>query len=226
MFYVYCILDPRKPGYYKYDELEFNFEPFYVGKASKRRLKNTLQYKKRRNTIKNNKLKAIKKSGLQPNLIILYDNLDELSAFNLEKSSIKKIGRIIDKKGPLGNLTEGGDGTTGYKHTDLARKKISETHRGIVKSKEWIEKLIKSHKGYKTTDKTKKKLSEINSVPKPYLRNRYLLISPDGFKYSTDYLENFCSEHGISYNSMLISARNNKKIKNWKCIKLNNNYEL
>lgn len=33
-FYVYALLDPRKPGKYKYGEYEFDYEPFYVGKGS------------------------------------------------------------------------------------------------------------------------------------------------------------------------------------------------
>jgi hypothetical protein len=28
------LLDPRKPGQFKYEEYEFDFEPFYVGKGS------------------------------------------------------------------------------------------------------------------------------------------------------------------------------------------------
>lgn len=32
-FYVYALLDPRKPGEYKYDDIEFEYEPFYIGKG-------------------------------------------------------------------------------------------------------------------------------------------------------------------------------------------------
>ena len=32
-FYVYAYLDPTKPGKYVYDNIEFEFEPFYVGKG-------------------------------------------------------------------------------------------------------------------------------------------------------------------------------------------------
>ena len=32
-FYVYCYMDPRKPGKYTYDGLDicFLYEPFYIG---------------------------------------------------------------------------------------------------------------------------------------------------------------------------------------------------
>lgn len=39
-FYVYVYLDPRKPGKYKYGEYEFDYEPFYVGKGTGRRIRN------------------------------------------------------------------------------------------------------------------------------------------------------------------------------------------
>lgn len=32
-FYIYVYLDPRKKGKYVYNQLEFNMEPFYLGKG-------------------------------------------------------------------------------------------------------------------------------------------------------------------------------------------------
>src|SRR5258708_880974 len=41
-FYVYALLNPTKPGSYKYDfcgqALEFDHEPFYIGKGNKDRI--------------------------------------------------------------------------------------------------------------------------------------------------------------------------------------------
>lgn len=223
MFYIYCILDPRKPGNYKYGEIEFEFEPFYVGKASKRRLKNTLTYKGKSNTIKNNKLNAINGVNLKPILKKIKEFENEQDAFDCEKFFIKLIGRINENEGPLCNLTEGGDGITGYKHTDSARKKISQTHKGIVKSKEWIENLRNSHIGYKMTEDAKLKLSKINSVPKPYRRNFYKLTHDDGFEIVTEYLEKTCDELNLPYHTITQYCRKNKKYKGYKCIKINKN---
>ena len=32
-FYVYALLDPRKPGRYEYKDICFLYEPFYIGKG-------------------------------------------------------------------------------------------------------------------------------------------------------------------------------------------------
>ena len=46
-FYVYIYLDPRKPGSFMYNNLEFNFEPFYVGKGTKNRAHSGIRDKKK-----------------------------------------------------------------------------------------------------------------------------------------------------------------------------------
>lgn len=42
-FYVYVYLDPRKSGEYIYDDLKFNYEPFYVGKGRGDRIISSLR---------------------------------------------------------------------------------------------------------------------------------------------------------------------------------------
>ena len=43
-FYVYCYMDPRKPGKYTYDGLDicFLYEPFYIGFGKEKRIKSHL----------------------------------------------------------------------------------------------------------------------------------------------------------------------------------------
>jgi len=32
-YYVYALLDPRKNGPFKFDNIVFDYEPFYIGKG-------------------------------------------------------------------------------------------------------------------------------------------------------------------------------------------------
>lgn len=123
-YYVYIYLDPRKPGKYKYGEYEFNYEPFYVGKGKGRRCKancGRTQYFK-------NKINNIKKSGLEPLVTKLEENLNEEKSFLLEFKLIDIVGRKDLNKGPLINFTNGGEGCSGWICSEETRKLMRENH--------------------------------------------------------------------------------------------------
>ena len=133
MFYVYCYLDPRFPGKFKYGEIEFDYKPFYIGKGKGRRCTRALEpneLKKQKRTIKRNYLESLYKNGYKPIVIKVYENLTEIESFDKEVYLIKLIGRMKYENGPLTNLSEGGDGASGYKHSDEAKSKVSSTHKG------------------------------------------------------------------------------------------------
>lgn len=125
-FYVYVYLDPRKMGEYIYNEFKFDAEPFYVGKGSGYRcnvgIKDDKNYKFK---LKHNKIKSIFRSGFIPIIIKIYEDLTEDESLNLETFVIKSIGKLIEGTGPLVNITDGGDGMSGYKHSENWRSKIS-----------------------------------------------------------------------------------------------------
>lgn len=118
-FYVYVLLDPRKPGNYEYGRLQFDHEPFYVGKGhgsrdrSHFRLGNLRKDTERsRSQHKTNKIRKIILAGLQPIIKRIKVETTETIAFKLEAKAIMLIGR--GKNGPLTNATDGGEGTSGY----------------------------------------------------------------------------------------------------------------
>jgi len=128
MFYVYVYLDPRKSGYYKYSENTFDYEPFYIGKGLGDRClyhlsENSLRINRNRLFI--NKLKKILNEHLSPIIVKVYKNISEKEALVKEKYLIKNIGRRNLNLGPLCNLTDGGEGISGYKYTE----KQKETNR-------------------------------------------------------------------------------------------------
>lgn len=127
-FYVYAYLDPRKVGNFEYPEICFGYEPFYIGKGKGRRSISGIKDKK--NKLKRSKIDSILNEGLEPIIVKIKQGLEENEAFLLETQIILSIGRIVNGEGPLSNLTDGGEGTSGY--------------RDFRHSKEWKNKLSKS----------------------------------------------------------------------------------
>lgn len=142
-FYVYVYLDPTKPGEYKYGEYEFDREPFYVGKGLKeqylKHIKEANYNFINGNQLKLNKIRKIIKIGKQPIIVKKFNNLNEYKAFHIEKDMILKIGRIDLRTGQLTNMTNGGDGVSGYIQTEYDKKnqsvKISGANNGMYGKK-------------------------------------------------------------------------------------------
>lgn len=128
-YYVYIYLNKLKPGKYKYKDISFEFEPFYIGKGKGKRymhhlnkVKNKCKYKK------NSKFDIIEdniKNGVYPEIIKI-DNLSEEYSLFLEKEMITKIGRMDINTGPLTNRNDGGiKPQDNYHHTKEVKNKIS-----------------------------------------------------------------------------------------------------
>lgn len=167
--YVYVYLDPRKPGIYVYEKdgfkLEYDYEPFYVGKGKSNRsvshLKEVKKYRRGKlwkcmNIIKLSKIIHIQEQLNRDPIIIKYKEfLTDKESNNLEMLLIKNIGRINLKTGPLTNLTDGGSGgstNTGKKFTKEHKQKMSEK----AKSR------IGSQTGKKFSEEHKRKIRESN----------------------------------------------------------------
>lgn len=124
--FVYGFFDPRE-----------NFkEFFYIGKGKNDRLKSLS-----RNHFVNERIKEIRNSGSNVEIILFEENLTDDEAFELEKKLIKLYGRKIFNEGSLLNIMPGGEGIIGFcgelngfynkKHTPETRKLISEKIRKI-----------------------------------------------------------------------------------------------
>ena len=203
--YVYAYLDTRKPGKYIYDDLEFEYEPFYIGQGKKYRcstgLKNGSKYKV-------HKVNKIIKDGFYPKIMKLYENLNFENAIKLEIEIISKIGRCDLQNGPLVNLTNGGEGKLNFKITEetrlkqrLAKLGKSPSNKGVSPSNETKEKISNSLKGEKNfnygkhfSKEHKKRLSESNKT---------VQIKPV-CQYNLDYY--FIRE----YDSILLASIDNK----------------
>lgn len=147
-YYVYALLDPRKPGIFNFEGVSFNHEPFYIGKGKNKRCYNHFRNLNNIN-LKTNKIKKILKTGLIPIIQKIQTNLSETVAHNAEKQLIKTIGRRNIKTGLLTNLTDGGEGISGCirKLTELHKCKISEALKGKAKSVQHRKSLSEAKKG-------------------------------------------------------------------------------
>lgn len=146
--YVYVLLDPRRPGDYRYGKYRFKFEPFYVGKGSggrcnahwKRFLKNKENPDYVHNTdnpVKYARFLHMLADGVEPIAVIKHRYEDEDSAFDKEVELIQLIKRIR-YGGPLLNLAIGGKRgvRTGAKLTDAQRKTMSDALSAFYETEE------------------------------------------------------------------------------------------
>lgn len=190
-FYVYCLLDTRKPEIYKVDNYCFNYQPFYIGKGCNTRcydhFKEVRKLKNKRFFLYK-KITKILKDGFEVKVKILKDNLTEEQAFRHEIELIDLIGRFDKRLGPLVNCTDGGDGLSnpsfetrqkisqknkGKKLSVETRAKIGVASKNRVLSKEAREKISKKKKGKSLDYDTKKKIS--NTLKEKYQHDKKFL---------------------------------------------------
>lgn len=188
-YYVYVYLDPRKPMNILLEDVnvKFDFEPFYFGKGKNKRYKSHLNDPRSKNTLKTKKIQRIRDAGFEPLVIKIFENLIESDAMKYEKQLIASIGtkwNIKDiKRGPLCNMTSGGDGWTiceeakekaRIKSTGSNNYMYGKTHTPEAKAKISI-----TSKAHRHSEKTKKAMSEARNNGKNYNVKKWILITPE-----------------------------------------------
>lgn len=229
-YYVYIYLDTRNKGKYQYEDLTFDYEPFYVGKGKGRRAyKHIYEAMKNFNSNKhkNNKIKKIIEETSQLPIIIIYKKeLTNDEAIQIEKDLIAKIGRKDLGFGTLINYTNGGEGSEGYKHTTETKNKWSQQRKGnnhplhkkgghsdLTKQymkENWVGK-NNNHYGKLQTEKQKNIAKEINS-------KEYIITFPNGQQIQIKNMREFCKEYNLSASKMCLVAQGKRNHhKNYKC---------
>lgn len=151
------VFEEAPKDFYVYIHLRKDGTPFYVGKGHGKRAYELSV--KRRSTMWVRT--AVKEYGDTGNVtvVLLYTNLDESTAHELEILTIKEYGRKNNNTGILVNLTDGGDGVSGIIRSDEYRKNISIR---MSKEKHPYYGKVGPRAGIPHSEKTKQLLREVN----------------------------------------------------------------
>ncbi len=171
-FYAYVFLDPRKPGQFRYNEFEFDHEPFYVGKGRGYRMRDL---KNRKNDVRL-VLDSLSELGLKPIVLKLFSGFSEKDSLILESILIFAIGMKLKGEGPLTNLAVGGGKSPmcgrggelsplfGRKHSERTKLKMSLSAKDSYKNRgQWNKGKkgvqVSPFKGRIHSEETKRKMS-------------------------------------------------------------------
>ena len=123
-YYVYGYLDSKMEENISFGDIIFTHRPIYIGKGQNNRMFTHLNDSKRYKYYFYNKLNKMILEENIPLIVKLKEFESEEEAIDLEIKLIKYLGR---KKsgGLLYNMTDGGDGVSGYVYTDDVKEKMS-----------------------------------------------------------------------------------------------------
>jgi hypothetical protein len=166
-YYVYAY---KTPVDIKIESLKLTIpanEYFYVGKGKDKRMYDHLNEKSNRvkNHLKHSVIQKIFDIGKEPIIEILSESDNEEVILETEINYIDQFGRIVTNTGFLTNLTDGGEGTTGHKHSEELKEHWSKIRKGRTPSNKGIKRpgVGGRPKGTKWTKETRKKIMSTRS---------------------------------------------------------------
>lgn len=148
-YYIYIYFDPTRDN-----------EPFYVGKGNGNRALTHL-YRKDNHPV-TNRIKHIRNLNSEPVVEVLECESED-DAFSLERDLVTTIGRRGTNTGSLLNLTDGGEGTSGYVWTDEAKVTLRLAMIGRSLTEEHKQNIRNSNLGLKRSEETKQKMRKPKS---------------------------------------------------------------
>jgi len=122
-YYVYAYLDSKLEENISFDDITFTLRPIYIGKGKNNRMLDHFKDRKRFNTYFYNKLNKMILEENTPMVIKLKEFDNEQDAIKMEIDLIRFLGKKKNG-GLLYNITDGGDGVSGYVYTDNVREKM------------------------------------------------------------------------------------------------------
>jgi hypothetical protein len=136
--------------YYVYAYLRANRTPYYIGKGKGKRAYDD-----------HGKLPVPQDKS---QIVFIFENLLEQDAFELERLLIKFHGRKDLGTGILRNMTDGGEGSSGYIFTEDDKLKMSLSHKGKLTCR----------KGIPLSEEHKQNLRKPKSIKRPKRKSHSL----------------------------------------------------
>lgn len=133
--------------FYVYGWYLSNGTCFYVGKGTGDRYRE----RSRRNEYWINIVAQEEREGRSVSVKILHEGLSEQDALSIEEHLIKQWA-------PKANLTLGGQGPTGYRHTVEALQKTGSAQKALWQDPEYRAHMVEVHTGHTHTEDTKAKI--------------------------------------------------------------------
>ena len=182
--------------FYTYAYLREDGTPYYIGKGCGDRVNAKHRFK----------LPPVERR------LILKEGLTEEEAHRHEVYLISVLGRKDKGTGILRNLTDGGEGVTGLKHSIITRNKIKVKRQKQIFTPEVIalrnKSISEGRKGVEVSYENKKKVRS---------RYSFTFINDDGREETTDLLPEFCRKHNlIETNIYKVTKGERKSCSGWR----------
>ncbi|NTJ22212.1 AP2 domain-containing protein [Rhizobium rhizogenes] len=169
----------KEGDFYVYAWLRPCGTPFYIGKGKGARADAVHG----RNQVFQRIVDKTRRTGGEPRVVRIYESLSETEAFSKERSEIAKYGRLNNKTGILANLTDGGEGSSGYSPTAEARARISAAMTGREITAEHRANLSWALTGLLRSDETKKKIGAVHKGKIISLAHRLQIVEATKFAH-------------------------------------------
>jgi len=153
-------------NWYLYRHLKPCGEVFYIGIGKTKNFKRAFEKQHRSNW-----WTSVTKKYPNYEVQVLSSNLHKEEAIELEQILISWYKRKDCCGGTLVNMTDGGEGTYGHICTDETRKKLSESIKKVIRTKEWNDNISKGKQNI--SEETKKRIGEKSKGRKANLGNRH-----------------------------------------------------